>query len=145
MVITPDNSTLIISESFTGRLIAFDIASDGSLSNRRVWAEGLGPDGIKMDAEGAIWVQASDVRSSTKRADSPEGAVMRIREGGEVLQRIEYHNKVIFAVTLGGLDGKTLFMLATEFRGVDKIKEVAEARVGEVVISQALAPGAGWP
>src|SRR5207245_403991 len=46
MVVTPDNSTLIVSESFTGRLIAFDIEADGSLSNRRVWAEGLGPDGI---------------------------------------------------------------------------------------------------
>lgn len=54
MVITPDNSTLIVSESFTGRLIAFDITSDGSLSNRRIWAEGLGPDGICIDAEGAI-------------------------------------------------------------------------------------------
>jgi sugar lactone lactonase YvrE len=98
-----------------------------------------------MDAEGAIWVQASDVRSSTKPADSPAGTVMRIREGGEVLQRIEYDNKVIFAVTLGGPNGKTLFMLASEFHGVDKIKEVAEARVGEVVISKVLVPGAGWP
>jgi len=53
MVVTPDNSTLIISESFAERLLAFDIASDGSLSNRRVWAEGLGPDGIKMDARSA--------------------------------------------------------------------------------------------
>jgi sugar lactone lactonase YvrE len=144
MVITPDNSTLIVSESFTGRLIAFDITSDGSLSNRRVWAEGLGPDGIKMDAEGAIWVQTADIRAVTHRADSPEGAVVRIREGGEVLQRIE-HDKDIFAVTLGGPDRKTLFMLATEFRGVDKIKEVAAARIGEVAISQAPAPGAGWP
>ena len=144
MVITPDNATLIVSESFTGRLLAFDIASDGSLSNRRVWAEGLGPDGIKMDAEGALWVQAADIRAATHRADSPEGAVLRIREGGEVLQRIEY-DKNIFAVTLGGPDGKTLFLLATEFRGPDKIKEVAAARVGEVAICQAPAPGAGWP
>jgi sugar lactone lactonase YvrE len=145
MVITPDNSTLIISESFTGRLLAFDIASDGSLSNRRVWAEGrLGPDGICMDAEGAIWVQGADIRAVTHRDDSPEGVVLRMREGGEVLQRIE-HNKDVFSVALGGPDGKTLFMLATEFRGATKVKEVAEARVGEVVISQAPAPGAGWP
>ncbi len=80
----------------------------------------------------------------THRADSPEGVVYRIREGGEVLQRIE-HDKDIFSVTLGGPDGKTLFLLATEFRGADKVKEVAEARVGEVVICPALAPGAGWP
>src|SRR5690242_7942369 len=67
MVITPDDATLIISESFTGRLLAFDIAADGSLSNRRVWAEGLGPDGICLDAEGAIWVQTPD---------HPQGAVV---------------------------------------------------------------------
>ena len=144
MVIAPDNSTLIVSESFTGRLIAFDIALDGSLSNRRVWADGLGPDGIKMDAEGAIWVQAADIRAATHRPDSPEGAVLRVVEGGKVLQRIE-HDKVIFAVTLGGSDGRTLFMLATAFRGVDKIAEVAAARIGEVLISKAPAQGAGWP
>ena len=145
MVVTPDNSTLIVAESFTGRLLAFEIALDGSLSNRRVWAEGrLGPDGICMDAQGAIWVQGADIRAVTHRADSPEGVVLRIREGGEVLQRIE-HDKDIFSVMLGGPDGKTLFLLATEFRGATKVKEVAEARVGEVVISQAPAPGAGWP
>jgi sugar lactone lactonase YvrE len=145
IVISPDNATLIVAESFAGRLTAFDIAADGSLSNRRVWAEGrLGPDGICMDAEGAIWVQGADIRAVTHRDDSPEGVVLRMREGGEVLQRIE-HDKDIFSVTLGGPDGKTLFMLATEFRGAAQVKEVAEARVGEVVISQAPAPGAGWP
>ena len=57
MVVTPDNSTLIVAESFAGRLAAFDIAADGSLSNRRVWAElGEGGDGICMDAEGAVWM-----------------------------------------------------------------------------------------
>jgi sugar lactone lactonase YvrE len=144
MVIAPDNSTLIVSESFTGRLIAYDIALDGGLSNRRTWAQGLGPDGIKMDAEGAIWVEARDIRIVTNDDASPEGAVMRIREGGEVLQRIEYH-KNIFSVTLGGPDGKTLFMLANEFRGVDKIPESISARVGEVLVGSAPAPGAGWP
>jgi sugar lactone lactonase YvrE len=109
-----------------------------------VWAEGLGPDGIKLDAEGAIWVQGADIRAVTQRADSPQGVVYRIREGGEVLQRIE-HDKNIFSVTLGGPDGKTLFLLATEFRGAASVKEVAEASVGEVVICQAPAPGAGWP
>jgi len=59
MVVTPDNSTLIIAESFAGTLTAFDIAVDGSLSNRRVWAEGVGPDGICLDAEGAVWAQLS--------------------------------------------------------------------------------------
>ena len=116
MVVTPDNSTLIVSESFTGRLIAFDVNADGSLSNRHVWADGLGPDGICMDSEGAIWVQTGDTRTHTGRDDSPEGAVVRIREGGEVLQRIE-HDRPILAVTLGGPDGTTLFLLAAEWRG----------------------------
>src|SRR5262245_5025137 len=74
MVVTPDNSTLVISESFAGRLTAFDIAADGGLSNRRTWAEGVGPDGICVDADGAIWTQTADTRTHTGRDDSPAGA-----------------------------------------------------------------------
>ena len=55
MVVTPDNKTLVVAESFAGRLTAFDIAGDGTLSNRRVRADGVGPDGICLDAEGCIW------------------------------------------------------------------------------------------
>ena len=135
MVITPDNSTLIVSESFAGRLTAFDIAADGGLSNRRVWAEGLGPDGICMDADGAVWVQT---------ADSPEGAIVRIREGGEVLERID-HDRTIFAAMLGGPDRTTLFLLAAEWRGTDHVDEAIAARTGQVLITKAPAPGAGWP
>jgi sugar lactone lactonase YvrE len=89
MVVTPDNSTLIIGESFAGRLTAFDIDAAGSLSNRRVWAEGLGPDAICMDTEGAIWTGTGDTRVSTGRDDSPGGAVARVREGGEELNRVD--------------------------------------------------------
>ena len=135
MVITPDNSTLIISESFGGRLAAFDIETDGSLSNRRVWAEGRGPDGICMDAEGAVWVQT---------ADAPEGAIVRIREGGEVLERIE-RDRTIFAAMLGGADRTTLFLLAAEWRGIEHVDEAVAARSGQVLITKAPAPGAGWP
>ena len=135
MVITPDNSTLIVSESFAGRLTAFDIAADGGLSNRRVWAEGLGPDGICMDADGAVWVQT---------ADSPEGAIVRIRDGGEVLERID-HDRTIFAAMLGGPDRTTLFLLAAEWRGTDHVDEAIAARTGQVLITKAPAPGAGWP
>ena len=135
MVITPDNSTLIVSESFAGRLTAFDIAAYGGLSNRRVWAEGLGPDGICMDADGAVWVQT---------ADSPEGAIVRIREGGEVLERID-HDRTIFAAMLGGPDRTTLFLLAAEWRGTDHVDEAIAARTGQVLITKAPAPGAGWP
>jgi sugar lactone lactonase YvrE len=144
MVVTPDNSTLIISESFTGRLIAFDIATDGSLSNRRVWAEGLAPDAICMDAEGAIWVQTAATFAHTRRVGTPAGAVVRIREGGEVLQRIE-HNRAIFGVMLGGADRKTLFLLAAEWRGIEQVNEAVAARTGQVLITKAPAPGVGWP
>ncbi len=144
MVITPDNSTLIISESFTGRLIAFDIATDGSLSNRRVWAEGLLPDAICMDAEGAIWVQTAATFAHSSRDDAPAGAVVRVREGGEVLQRIE-HDRAIFGVMLGGPDRKTLFLLAAEWRGIEHVNEAVAARTGQVLVSQAPVPGAGWP
>ena len=139
MVVTPDNKTLIISESFTGRLIAFDIAADGSLSNRRVWAEGLGPDGICMDAEGAVWVQTADTFSH-----SGFWCVVRVREGGEVLQRIEL-DQACFACMLGGPDRKTLFLLAVEWRGIEQVNEAVAARTGKVLVSQAPVPGAGWP
>ncbi len=89
MAVTPDNATLIVAESFAGRLTAFDIAPDGSLSNRRVWAElGQGGDGICLDVEGAVW--------------SPAGtnAVVRVREGGEVLQRIELDRSCFACISL---------------------------------------------
>ncbi len=110
MVITPDNRTLIISESFAGRLTAFDIDADGGRSNRRVFADGLGPDGICLDAEGAVW--------------SPTGgySIVRVAEGGEVLQRVELReNRAPFALMLGGPDRRTLFIMTAEWRKADGI------------------------
>ena len=144
MVITPDNATLIISESFTGRLIAFDIEADGRLSNRRLWAESLTPDGICMDAEGAVWVGTAATFAHTRRVGTPAGAVVRVREGGEVLQRIEY-DRAIFAAMLGGPDQKTLFLLAAEWRGIEQVNEALAARTGQVLVSQAPVPSAGRP
>src|SRR5262252_8207162 len=110
MVITPDNRTLIIAESFAGRLTAFDVGPDGGLVNRRVFAEGLGPDGICLDAEGAVWV--SDGGS----------AIVRVAEGGRVLQRVELsESRAPFALMLGGPDRRTLFILTAEWRGADGI------------------------
>jgi sugar lactone lactonase YvrE len=135
MAVTPDNKTLIIAESHGKRLTAFDVADDGSLSNRRVWAD-LGdgvPDGICIDAENAVWY-----------ADVPNKCCVRVREGGEVLQRINL-DRGCFACMLGGGNNKTLFMIATEWRGMDKIPEVAQARTGQVLTIMAPAPHAGWP
>ena len=109
MAITPDNSTLVIAESFARRLSAFDIDADGSLSNRRVWAD-LGdgaPDGICFDAEGAIWY-----------ADVPNKRCVRVREGGDVLQTVDV-DRGCFACMLGGDDGATLFITAAIWRGFE--------------------------
>ena len=144
MVVTPDNSTLIISESFAGRLTAFDIEADGSLSNRRVWADSIGPDGICMDADGCIWTQSGETRTHTGRADSPEGEAVRVHEGGEITERVP-HDRPIFACMLGGPDGRTLFMLAAEWHGVDEVDAVIARRTGQVLVVDAPAPGAGYP
>ena len=135
MAITPDNATLIIAESHGKKLTAFDIASDGSLSNRHVWAD-LGdgvPDGICFDAEDAVWY-----------ADVPNKRCVRVREGGEVLQTINV-DRGCFACMLGGLDRKTLFIVATEWCGMNQIPEVARARTGQVLTINAPARRAGWP
>ncbi len=136
MVVTPDNKTLIVTESFKARLTAFDISADGGLSNRRVWAElGQGGDGMCLDAEGAIWTPAFK--------DGRPGCA-RVREGGEVLQRIEL-DEFCFACMLGGDDGKTLFMLVAEWRGMERMGELFSSHTGRVLTAQAPAPHAGRP
>jgi len=140
MAVTPDNSTLIIAESFAGRLTAFDIADDGSLSNRRVWADGVGPDGICIDAESAIW---------TGVGGFGDNLVGRVRDGGEVLEQVHV-GMPCFACMLGGEDGRTLFMLAADWRMsegfADNIARLTQGpRTGQVLSAPAPAPGAGWP
>ena len=133
MAVTPDNSTLILAESYGKRLTAFDIAADGDLSNRRVWAD-LGdgaPDGICLDAENAIWY-----------GDVPNKRCVRVREGGEVLQTIDL-DRGCFACALGGADKRTLFLVATEWRGPENLAD--QARTGQILTTCAPAPGVGWP
>jgi sugar lactone lactonase YvrE len=133
MHVTADGTTLIVAESYAKRLTAFDIAGDGGLSNRRVWAElGEGiPDGICIDAENAVWY-----------ADVPNQRCVRVREGGEVLQTVEL-DRGCFACALGGADRTTLFMTATVWNGPSKMFE--EPRTGQVRWIEAPARGAGWP
>ena len=135
MVVTPDNSTLIVAESFARTLTAFDIALDGSLSKRRVWASEIGADGISLDADGAIW-------SPQIAAGIPE--VVRVREGGKVIQRVAL-GAACFACMLGGDDGRTLFMMAAEWRGIERMGELFQASTGRVLTVEAPAPHAGWP
>jgi sugar lactone lactonase YvrE len=134
MVITPDNSTLVIAESWAQKLTAFDIESDGSLTNRRVWAQVSG-DGICMDADGAIW--CSGVSGGT-----PE--CLRVREGGEVLERLVL-DRACFACMLGGKDGKTLFLMSAEWLGVERMGELFSSHTGQVQSIEVAVPHAGRP
>jgi len=132
MAVTPDNSTLIVAESYGNKLTAFDIAADGSLSDGRLWADVDGfPDGICLDAEGAVWY-----------ADVPNKRCVRVREGGEVLQTIDA-DRGCFACMLGGAGGRTLFIVAREWRGVESTAD--DERTGQLLTVAAPSPGAGWP
>jgi sugar lactone lactonase YvrE len=139
MVIAPDGQTLIISESFAGRLTAFDIDTDGSLSGRRVFADGLGPDGICLDAEGAIWVQTGGF------------SVVRVAEGGEIRQRVELEeNRAPFALMLGGPGRQTLFICTAEWRAADdhvaNLERLTKGpRTGEILALSVEVPGVGRP
>jgi len=133
MAVTPDNSTLIVAESYGQKLTAFQIAADGSLSPPRVWAylgDGV-PDGICLDAQGAIWY-----------ADVPNKQCVRVREGGAVLQTIRL-DRGCFSCALGGTDRTTLFMVATQWRGTERMTD--KSRTGQLLTARAAAAGVGWP
>ncbi len=133
MAVTPDNSTLIVAESWARHLTAFDITPDGALSNRRVWAD-LGdapPDGICLDEEGAVWAASGQ-------------QCVRVREGGEVLQEIKT-DLFCFACMLGGEEGKTLFIVAAQWRGVENMAAMFDSHTGQVLTADAPAPRVGWP
>ena len=103
-VITPDRTTMIVGETSRRCATAFTISADGTLRDRRLWAD-LGdvlPDGCTLDAEGAIWF-----------ADAGRPEILRVREGGEVTHRIEI-GQPGYACMLGGDDGRTLFVLAAD-------------------------------
>ena len=131
-VITPDGRTLIVGESFGARLTAFDVADDGSLSNRRVFAklEGAVPDGICLDAEGAVWI-ASPVSDE----------VLRVHEGGRMSRRIPVATQA-FACMLGGDDRQTLYVCTAATSRPD---ECRAKRTGRIELARVDVPGAGLP
>ena len=133
MAVMPDNRTLIVAESYGGRLTAFTIHDDGSLGDRRVWAEfgDAAPDGVCIDATGAVWY-----------ADVPHRCCVRVAEGGDVLNRIEL-DRGCFSCALGGDDGRTLFMVTREWNGAGAVS--SEPLTGQLVTARAPEPGAGWP
>jgi sugar lactone lactonase YvrE len=131
-VITPDGKTLIVGQSLGADLVAFDVGANGALSNRRTWAKvaPMVPDGICLDAEGAIWI-ANPV--------APQCA--RIAEGGKVLEVIETGDNC-YACMLGGEDGKTLFMLTAKS---SLAHEAARYPTGKIVVATVDVPRAGLP
>jgi sugar lactone lactonase YvrE len=131
-VITPNGRTLIVAETMAARLTAFDVAADGSLTNRREWArlDGAVPDGICLDAEGGIWV-ASPISAE----------VLRVREGGAVTHRVSVETQA-FACMLGGPDRRHLFVCTALDSEPSRCRETRSGRIEVVEVD---VPGAGRP
>ena len=134
MAITPDGGTLIVAETFGMRLTAFDRSASGELGNRRVWADLAGrfvmPDGISLDAEGAVWVA---------NAMGPE--CLRVAEGGDVLATV-VTSQTAFACMLGGTAKRDLFVMTAR---TSQAGRAAASPQGRVEIARVDVPGAGWP
>lgn len=131
-VITPDGQALIVAETFGNRLTAFNLEQDGSLSNRRVWAnlEGVFPDGICLDAEGAIWVAAPH-----------PGEVIRVLKGGEITHRVNVSTRP-YACMLGGDERCTLFVCTAEAAIPDEVRAAPGGKIEAINVE---VPGAGLP
>jgi sugar lactone lactonase YvrE len=132
MAVLPDGRTLVVAESYAKRLTAFDIAADGHLSGRRVWAELDGPpDGICADAQGAIWY-----------ADVAHAYCRRVREGGAVVDEVPI-DRGAFACMLGGPTRQTLLIAGARWFGMDRMNEMTGT--GQIYRTEIETPGAGWP
>ena len=134
MVITPDAKTLIVGETLGHRLSAFDIQADGSLANKRIWAQlphAIGPDGICLDAQGAVWVA------------NPEGvdSVVRVLEGGKITDRIQLETHA-YAVMLAGPERKHLCICTSASHDPDEIHRNPTAKILTMEVD---IPGAGTP
>ena len=132
MIITPDNTTLIVAETLGHSLTAFDIENDGSLQNRRVWAQfqdDVKPDGICLDRDGAVWVAGTGL------------CALRVSEGGEIDQQITT-KQAVFATTLGGPDRRHLFMCTSASHDPVITHRVSTATIE---IAEVGTPGAEFP
>jgi sugar lactone lactonase YvrE len=128
MAVTPDDATLIVAESYASRLTAFDIEPDGDLTNRRVWAEldHAAPDGICIDAEGAVWY-----------ADVPNTQCVRVAEGGQVLQTVGLDRGAFACALSSGTAQPTLYINAADYTAV-----MSGARTGRLLAVEVTVPGA---
>jgi sugar lactone lactonase YvrE len=135
MALLDRDRTLVVADSYTQSLVAYDVHSDGSLSDGRVWAElEHAPDGICSDTDGAIWI-----------ATVPGQRCIRVSEGGEVLDTVAV-DRGCFACMLGGSDGRTLFIAAAEWRGMDALISEGPGLTGQLLAApDQPAPHAGRP
>jgi sugar lactone lactonase YvrE len=133
VAITPDGRTLLVDETLGAQITAFDVAADGSLSNRRVWAPvpGKSPDGLCLDADGAVWV-----------ASYLTGEFLRVRAGGTVTETISVAGRWALACALGGDDGRTLYLCSAE---TDQKRYFAGDAVGHLEAVHVEVPGVGRP
>ena len=132
MVLTPDGTTLIVAESTGRRLTAFDVADDGMLGGRRVFADGLDgpPDGICLDDDGGVW-------GGMTLAHQFE----RIVEGGEATDRIDIGERTAIACALGGPEGRTLFLVTTPDAYPDRVRGTLLSRLDATTVD---VPAAGF-
>jgi sugar lactone lactonase YvrE len=135
MAMLDEGRTLVVADSHAAQLLAFDVASDGTLSGRRTWAEvEHAPDGICSDADGAVWV-----------ASVPGRHCVRVAEGGEVLSAVSV-DRGCFACMLGGEDGDTLFIAAAQWQGMDAAMREGPGVTGQLLAAPGqAAPHAGQP
>jgi sugar lactone lactonase YvrE len=135
MALIDDGRTLLVADSHAQQLIAFEAAHDGTLSGRRVWADlEHAPDGICADADGAVWV-----------ASVPGRHCVRVQEGGEVLNTVAA-DRGCFACMLGGEDGRTLFIAAAQWQGMDAAMSRGPGLTGQLLAAaHQPAPHAGRP
>ena len=148
MVISSDEKTLIVNELFGNRISQFDIKEDGTLGERsdftsfgelgnepnlgvRIESASILPDGLALDDEGAVWI-----------ADTLNQRAVRIAEGGEILETVDTAPDGVFAVALGGREGKTLFMCAAP--DWDEASRKAETK-GRMLYTQVKVGHAGTP
>lgn len=131
-VITDDGRTMIVAETFAQRLTAFEVGQGGALGKRRTFAEirGCSPDGICLDAEGAVWV-----------TDPGGRRLMRVLDGGKITHKLEMAPRAPYACMLGGVDRRTLFVLTNSGSG----PSMAQKRDGRIEIMRVDVPGAGYP
>jgi sugar lactone lactonase YvrE len=131
---TPDGTTLLVAETFAGRITAFAVEPDGMLARRRTWAElpdGARPDGLCLDARGDVWV-----------ASYVAGEYLHVREGGEVLDRVPVTGRWAMSCCLGGADGRSLLLCSAETTQDDYF---AGRSVGHLDVMRVDVPGVRRP